>query len=515
MKFDRVHNTITGSLWGIINRIVCVVFPFFIRILINKTFGSEYLGLNSLFSSILQVLNLSELGLSGAIVYNMYKPVAENNKDDICKILNFYRSTYRIIGFIILFFGLLCLKFLPNLINDDYPKEVNIQLLYLFFLGNTCLSYFFFSYKEAVLCAYQRYDLINLIRMITYFGLYLSQILIIRFLKNYYYYTAIMIFYTLLRNIGFNIVSKKFFPEIRCKGKLSKTKKKDIGKIMTGAAIGKICSTVRNSFGHILISAYIGLVTLAKFDNYYYILAALISVFSVIEQAIVPGVGNSLVIETESKNYKDFEKFNFLFMWIISLCTICLACLYQDFMKKWMGVDLLFSNTIMTFFCVYFYTSELSTITSIYLNAAGLWWKLKLKSICEVVLNSCLTLLLGKLFGIIGLLISNIIGLTFFSFGWGSAVLFKNYFKNESFCTFLKQQFLYVFVTIIIGIITYYVCSCITINKWFINICIKLIISLTIPYISYILIYKKNDLFIVSKQWVKQLISRLPKKYNK
>ena len=107
MKIERTRNATRNIIWGIIEKIASLLFPFFVRTIMIKALGSEYLGLSSLFTSILSVLSISELGIGTAIVFSMYKPIAEDDNDTLCALLNAYRTVYRIIGLIILGIGVI------------------------------------------------------------------------------------------------------------------------------------------------------------------------------------------------------------------------------------------------------------------------------------------------------------------------------------------------------------------------------------------------------------------------
>ena len=139
MKIARTKNA-TRNMWmGMINKVVVLVLPFFVRTAFIYSLGSEYLGLNSLFSSILTVLNITELGFSSAVVFSMYEPIAKDDDDRICALLNYYRKIYRIIGTIILAGGIIIMPFLPHLINGECPDELNIYILFFIYLLNTAL----------------------------------------------------------------------------------------------------------------------------------------------------------------------------------------------------------------------------------------------------------------------------------------------------------------------------------------------------------------------------------------
>lgn len=177
--------------------------------------GVEYLGLNSLFTSILQVLNLAELGVGSAMVYSMYKPVAEDNIEEICSLMRLYRFYYRIIGVVIGILGIAILPFLPYLIEGEIPQDINIYIIYLLNLGSTVLSYWLFAYRNCLLNAYQRSDIINKIMIATSTVQYALQLFVLCFLQNYYLYLIVLLVMQAANNIITAVVTMKMFPEYK------------------------------------------------------------------------------------------------------------------------------------------------------------------------------------------------------------------------------------------------------------------------------------------------------------
>ena len=186
MKTTRVENTRRNIFWSYIDFAITIIFQFVSRTIIINVLGAQYLGLSSLFSSILQVLNMAELGFSGAVVYNLYKPIADNDVDTVCALLAFYRKVYRIVGCIIISVGLILTPFLPNLINGSCPEDINYYCLYLLYLANTGISYFLFAYKASLLNALQRMDLVKIAYCIINIGQCVFQILVLLLFGNYY-----------------------------------------------------------------------------------------------------------------------------------------------------------------------------------------------------------------------------------------------------------------------------------------------------------------------------------------
>ena len=128
MAESRILNTNRNLMSNMLNRIVMLLLPFLVRTSVIYVFGAEYLGLNSLFAAILNMLALAELGVGSAMVFSMYKPIAENNVAEVSALLNLYRKTYRIIGTVILTLGLSLLPFLDRLIKGTPPEGINIHI---------------------------------------------------------------------------------------------------------------------------------------------------------------------------------------------------------------------------------------------------------------------------------------------------------------------------------------------------------------------------------------------------
>lgn len=200
-KIERTKNATRNIIFGIILKVYQILVPFLMRTAMIYLMGVQYLGLNSLFTSVLQVLNLAELGVGSAMIYSMYKPIAEDNNTVICALMNLYRTYYRIIGAIIAAVGLLLTPFIPKLISGDVPQGINIYVLYLLNLGATVLSYWLFAYKNSILQAHQRVDVVSKVTLVTSTVQYALQLLVLWVFKNYYLYVVVLLATQALTNI--------------------------------------------------------------------------------------------------------------------------------------------------------------------------------------------------------------------------------------------------------------------------------------------------------------------------
>ncbi len=430
IKLSRTKNAVRNIYSGMFNKIFTIFFPFLIRTVLIKKIGIEYAGLNSLFSSILQVLNLTELGFASAVVYSMYKPIAEDDKDTICALLNFYKRVYFIIGLVILALGTAVMPFLPHLIKGNVPQDINIYVLYSIYLVNTSLSYLLFGYKNSLLNAHQRRDVISNILTITQGLMNICQLLILVTIKNYYLYVLMMPIFTVLNNVLVGIATKRMFPEYSCKGKLDISVKKDIRKKVAGLMISKLAQTSRNSFDSIFISAFLGLAMTTIYSNYLLVISAITGILNIVINSLQAGVGNTLQTETKEKNYENLKKFNLLYTLFVGWCTTCMLCMYQSFMELWLGKDFLLPFGAVVLLCLYFYILKAGDINSLYYNASGMWWHGKYRAITEALLNLLGNFILVKYIGIYGIVISTVITAIIGHF-WNGQFLFKLYYKNN------------------------------------------------------------------------------------
>lgn len=487
---SRSKNAKRNILWGCVNKIVFIVFPFISRTILLKVLGEEYLGLNGLFTSILQVLSLSELGFSMAMVYSMYKPIAEGDDDLVCALLNLYRKIYRIIGSLIFVVGLILIPFLENLIKGSYPNDINLVSLYLIYLVNTVVSYWIGAYRASLFVANQRMDIDTNIHTACSILMYLFQISCLILYRNYYAYIIWMPLFTTAKNVLEATLSKKYFPQYRCRGMLPKEIIKKIKREVFALMGHKVGAVVLSASDNIVISAFIGLASVAIYNNYFMLITAVGSILNIIYTSITASVGNSLVKETPEKNFKDFSALTFINMWIIGWFAICFACLFQPFMIIWVGDKYLFPYETVLLFVFYFIVLYARKIVNTYKDAAGMWMADVLKPYVEAGFNLVVNIILVQFMGINGVKISSIIAMGLISLPWEVHVLFKNYFK--------KKEKVYYFGLVkmlltmsIAGIITFFVCTILPMYG-VIPFIVKVLICTILPNILFLILFSNN-----------------------
>lgn len=508
MSSTFIKKTKRNLFFGLINKIVIILCPFMTRTVFRYMLGTEYLGLNNLFSSILSVLSVAELGFGTAIIYCMYKPAAENNVGEVCALLNFYKKIYRIIGSIILLFGIMLIPFLPNLIAEGvYPQNMNISIIYIIYLLNAAISYFMYAYMEAVIIVYQRDDIRSSVNTVITLLLNGAQIIVLLMSRNYYLYAVLIPVFTIINNLWVAYKAKKMFPQYTCYGNLSKPIKDDIKLRVGGTMISKICKVSRNSFDSLSTSFFLGLTMTAIYNNYYYILLAMTSTMSIVSTAIRGGIGNHVVTKNKEENYMELKQLDFNYMLVAGWFAACFVGIIQPFMEIWMGENMLFSMPIVFLFCVYFYLLCTGDMRSIYIEAKGLWWELRFRSITEAVGNLFLNIVLGKYFGIYGIIIATIITMFFCNFLWGAYVLFKNYFGLKKLKDYFMYHLRYMLTSASAVCASYYFCLLFTINNNVLTLLCRSILCIFVPSIVFWINYHKN--FLAKNFWIKFIAIRI------
>lgn len=505
-KIERTKNATKNVIFGVILRLYQIIVPFVMRTLMIYFMGVQYVGLNSLFTSILQFLNLAELGVGSAMVYSMYKPIAEDDDVAICALMNLYRKYYRIIGIIIAVVGCCFTPFIPKMISGDIPADINIYALYLLNLGATVLSYWLFAYKNSILLAHQKTDLISKVTLVANTIQYIFQIVSLIVFKNYYLYVILLIAGQILINILTAGVVNRKYPNFKPRGVLHRFQVKEINQRVRDLFTAKIGGTITNSADTIVISSFLGLTTLAVYQNYYFIMNAICSFISVFLSSIVAGVGNSLITESREKNLKDFRKLTFLICFVICICCSCFIGLFQPFIKIWVGEDLLLDFKYVVLFCILFYWLELGVFWATIKDAAGLWHSDRFRPLIGSIFNLILNIILVQYVGLYGVMISTILSYILILMPWLLHNLFTQVYK-ESWLSYLKDMALYIVVTIVSCFFTHIICGVIKCNG-ISELLIKGIISVIIPVVIQILLFFRKNEFQDSINLVKKIVKR-------
>ena len=361
--------------------------------------------------------------------------------------MNLYKRYYRMIGLVVLASGLILCPFVPKLIAGSTPAGINIYILYLLNLGATVLSYWLFAYKNCLLQAHQRSDIVSKIMLIVQTGRYVLQFVLLFLTHNYYLYLIVTLLSQAVINVVTSIVADKMYPQYRAIGVLDKAAKKDINHRITDLFTAKIGAVIVDSVDTIVISAFLGLTVLAIYQNYFYILTAITGLINVIMTSCLAGIGNSIATESKEKNYRDLRTFTLIIVWIAGICTALLLTMFQPFIKLWVGEKYMFEFSAVVCFCVYFFVKQINTLLNLYKDAAGMWHEDRFRPLVTAAANLIMNLIMVQFWGVYGILLSTVLSMLFVGTPWILRNLFSVLFDRAELRSYLKMLLLYVLIT--------------------------------------------------------------------
>lgn len=494
MKIERTKNAARNVLFGGILKLYQILLPFLMRTAMLYWLGVEYLGLSSLFTSILSVLSLAELGVGSAMVYSMYRPIAEDDTATICALLRLYRLYYRVIGLVVAAVGLVLLPFVPKLIQGDVPADLNVFVLYLLSLAATVLSYWLFAYKSSLLNAHQRVDMISKISLVTSTLMYAAQLAVLFFLHSYYGYLIISLLTGVLNNLLTAWAAGRMYPNYHPVGRLDREIRASINRRIRDLFTAKIGSVVVYSADTIVVSAFLGLAMLAVYQNYYFIVSAVMGIFGILFNACTAGIGNSIVVESGEKNYHDLRSFTFLVAWLGGFCTCCLLCLYQPFMKIWVGEELMLGFGAVVCFCIYFFVQEVNTLLNMYKDAAGMWHEDRFRPLITALANLTMNLLLVQVWGIYGVLLSTVISTLCVGMPWLLHNLFSVLFDRRHLRSYLRLLLRSAVMAGIGCAVTLGICTLIPLEGWW-ALVVRGLVCCLVPNLWFLLVFRSTAEF--------------------
>ena len=406
----RIESSLKNIITSLSSNIITIVIGLIAQALFIKILGSEYLGLNSLFSNIISMLAIVEMGIGSAIIYNLYKPIVENDEEKIKSLMKFYKKSYRIIGLIICIIGLSIIPFLKTIVDiDNIGININSYVVYLLFLIETICSYFL-SYKRSILYANQKNYIVNIIHIIYTIILNCLQIMILYLTKNYYLYLIIKIIMRIIENVAITYISNRIYKYLMDKDikPLNKEIEKDIFTKVKALFFHKIGSFIILGTDNIIISKFLGLTMVGLYSNYYLIINSVQTIFNQIIQSTTSSVGNMLVTESKEKQFYIYKKIRFMNFWISTFTSIAILVIMENFITIWIGTEYILPNAVLVILVINYYLNSSRATFIAFKEAAGIYYEDRFVPLVESAINIISSIILVQKFGLAGVFLGTI-----------------------------------------------------------------------------------------------------------
>lgn len=502
----RMQNTLKNTLFAIIAQALTQVLNFINRTLFIYFLGINYLGVSGLFGNILSTLSLAELGIGSAIIYNMYKPLAEKNITKIKQLINFYKDAYRIIAAAVFIIGISLVPFLDFLMKEK-PDIPDLNLIYLLYLAGT-ISTYLCAHKRSLIIADQK-EYINTINN-QLFAVIQAIIdgAVIVFTQNFVLYLFLRVIITTLSNINISLKVDRLYPFLKEKKVfLDLESKKNIYKHMKAMMCHQIGGVVVLGKDNLLIAAFIGISFVGLYSNYLLITGTLITAIGLLFNSAIASVGNLNAAANAKKSYDIFRKMFFLNAVLYSIATVCLFNLLNDFIYLWIGKSFLLDGFCTTLIILNFYIMYVRHTVQIFRNTMGLFYEDRFRPIIVVIVNLTFSIILSKAIGFPGILLGTFLSTACITVWWEPYILFKLGFRLELKKYFI-EYFKFIAVIVVATLISYPVCQSFNSVSWVIWI-IKAGISISLSIFVIFMFFRKSQEFIFTFDFITNIIKKI------
>lgn len=493
MNTSRTHNAIRNISVAVSGQFLNTILSFVCRTIFIYSLGKAYLGVSGLFSNILSVMSLAELGIGEAIVYKMYKPMAEQDHERIKSYMQFYKKAYWLIGTFIFVVGLIIIPFLKYFIKEADAID-DLTIIYLLYLFNTASSYFF-SYKKIIIDTDQK-GYINTINRYVFLALQtMLQIIVLLLYKNFILYLSIQIVMNFLANLSIACKATKMYPYLS--GKAKRLEKQDLREIFkqTSALVAhKVGGVCVSGTDNLLLSAFIGVTWVGVYSNYVTLLSIPQTFLAYIFSPLTASIGNLVSTATKEHIKETFNKLLFLNFWLYGFSSICLFVLLNPFIGKvWVGESFVLTNAIVFFIVLNFYLTGMRQVVSAFKSTSGLFWNDRFRPIAEAVVNLCASVLLLRYLGFVGVVIGTTISMITTTIWVEATVVYKHVLGEKAY-KFFAKYIQYFASLLFVGVVTYIICDYITVRGLGTFI-IKAVVCVVISNAGFALLYFRTKEF--------------------
>ena len=445
---SRTKKTAKNTIVGLLCTSVSYLLSFVLRALFIRLLGLEYAGVNTLFSDILNILNLADLGFNNAILFRLYKTISDGDNRATELYLTLYRKICYAISLVVGVAGICLIPFLGNLISKAPSFSEPLWTIYIIILANSVINHVV-NYKSVLLIAKQDRYISTIIQYACVLLRNVLQILTLVLFESIYFYLCVMLVTTLLQGVVTGIVSKKRYGmSWRSKDKVPKEEAQSITKDVSSLSVYKICRTIDATIDTFLISKFVDITVTAIYGSVTMILNSLNEFLGVFNDRMIASVGDLNAEGDKDRLENTFYKsihFTFLMYGII---TATLVPFISAFCRLWIGHTL--EDTVIFIMLLNFLMYGLGMNVATFRNSMGIFRKGWARPAITAALNLLFSYYLIKKIGLIGTLIGTLIARTL-TLVWYDPwlVLYIGMGKSP-----LKYYLRYVYYMFIAGIIS-------------------------------------------------------------
>ena len=489
-----------------------ILMGFFTRWMFIALLGKEYLGVSGLFTNVLSLLSLANLGFDSAIIYSLYKPLAEGDMVAVKGYMHVYKRVYQAVCIAVLVLGGILMPFLPHLINGEVTIPENIYVIYVLFLLQSASSYLF-SYKQSLLTASQQNRVNSLYHSIFMVLRNLGEMVVLFFFHAYIPTLLCIIAFQLAENAWIARVADKKFPFLvdSSVGQITPAQKNALKENVKSLFLYKISGTIISSTDNILISKFQGLASVGLYSNYVYIVDVIRTFLSYIFYSMTASIGNYNATESKEANERMYYNLFFASFWLYGFTGICLGVLLNPFISLWIGEEYLLPGWTVFIIIANYYTAGVQYASTTYREVTGLFKIGKYRPLIAAVINLVVSIILAYPLGISGILLGTIISRLCVYFWYDPYIIHKTLFERKLthyFATYL----LYGAAALGAGAICFVLGNRIPVQNEGLAFLMNMILCAVLPNALFFLLFRKREEFQVILGYAKAIEKKITRR---
>lgn len=504
----RVTNSLRNSATITVQMFISMLFSFIVRTVFIRILGIQYQGLNGLFSNILSMLSIAELGIGTAIVFNMYRYIAAKDIETMKSLMHFYRNCYRIVAGVITLLGFILIPFL-HFFSSYQGIDENVTVIYLLFLANTVATYLF-SYKRSILYANQKNYIISLYDLGYTVVVNVAYLIVLLVFRNFILYLLCTLVFSIIENLLINHVANQRYPWLKEKKvrKLDRVIIQGFRKQIYGMLYHNIGYFVVMGTDSLIITKFLGLVQMGLYSNYLLITNSLGNIFGTALGGATASIGDLLTEKNPKKSFAAYRNISFANFWIYCFSSISIFVVMRPFITIWLGKNYLLSTTVLLVMVLNFYVQGMRKPISLFQSASGIFYENRHVPIIEAIVNFVASIILVQVFGLEGVLMGTLLS-TMILYGYS----FPKYIyvpvferKNSDYVWEQIRYFLIFLLILLISAIFSYSLLWVK-NNWLVFF-LSLVISLFVPNFLLFVFFRKVKEFMYFKQLLRRMLRR-------
>ncbi len=408
----RVRQAEKNIFFGYAGNIVIIVMGLLQRTVFIALLGKTLLGVNSLYTDILSMLSLAELGIGSALNYSLYKPVADNDLEKIKSYMRLYKRAYLAIAGVIAVIGVALIPFLPALIRDGKGiSDRELVLYYLIFLFNTVSTYFV-AYKYSLVNAQQRNYIQTNIATVTRIVVTLAQIVTLYLTRSFLLFLLAQSAIELIQKIFVSVYFNRLYPYLTDRN-VRRLDREETGVVVTktkALMLHKIGDVARLSTDSVIITYFMDVDWVGIVGNYTLVITYVSNFIGVIFNSVISGFGNLVATESREKQHAMFRVYRFFACWLYGFAAVGFWLLLTPLVAGlWLDESWRLGQTVLALILIDFYLKGGRTVLVNFKIAAGVFEQDRYLPLIQGAVNLILSIAGIRYIGLAGVYVGTVV----------------------------------------------------------------------------------------------------------